>query len=73
LKALAALLDDWGSVLSTYMAGHNHPGLYFQGAQGFFLTSAGTKHICSVHTYMQQIIHTHKIKKKKKTTTKRGW
>jgi len=50
LKALAALPEDWGSILSTHMAAHNHCLTLVPGDPIPLLTSAGTIHKLCIDT-----------------------
>jgi hypothetical protein len=58
LRALAALSEDLGSILSIHMAAHNSRS---RGCNGFLqpLRALGTRHSHAVHTHL-------KAKKKKK-------
>lgn len=58
LIALAALLEDLGSVSSTHMAAHNR--LYFPGIQSHLLVSMSTNHI-----YTYEGTHIYEIKRNK--------
>jgi hypothetical protein len=57
-RALIALAEDPGLIPSPYIEAHNQ----FQGSSYSLLPSLGTRHTCSMHTYMQTNIHTYKIK-----------
>lgn len=50
---LAALAEDWGSVLSTNMAAHNPLQLQLQGIGHLLLASESTKHVSGAHVYIQ--------------------
>lgn len=60
MSALAALVEDPGSVLSTSMVTHNHLKLQFQGSN-ISSEFCGLLHAHGAQTYTQA--HAHQIKK----------
>jgi hypothetical protein len=54
LRALAFLEENWGSVLGTSVAAHNHLSLQFQL---HFLASLGTKNLLDMHICSKILIY----------------
>lgn len=57
---LAALAEDLGLVLSTYMVTRNYLLLQFQGIWCLPMACGGTRHTHDTHTYTQTNIHKYK-------------